>query len=60
MLRDDGRRQTKRKTELSAAARLLLRADHDRGLHLAPIADCEMCALGDVQSAAHGMEAAKA
>ena len=59
MLRDDGRRPTKRKTALSAAARLLLRADHERGLHPASIADCELCALRDAQSAARGMEAAK-
>ena len=54
MLRDDGRRPTKRKTALSAAARLLLRADHDRGLHPAPVADCELCTPADAQAAAAG------
>ena len=59
MLRDDGPRPRRRKTGLSAAARLLLRADHDRGMHPAPVADCELCALADAPAAARGMEAAK-
>ena len=43
MLRDEGHQPQEAPTALSAEARLLLHADHYRGLHLDPVDDCDWC-----------------
>ena len=54
MLRDNAHQPEEAQTALSAEARLLLRGDHDRGLHLVPVDDCELCLPADGRAAAGG------
>lgn len=54
MLRDDQLEPDDAPTALSTQARLLLRGDHMRGLHLAPAGDCDLCAPADGQAALNG------
>ena len=59
MLRVDGSQPDEPMAPLSAEAQRLLRADHDRGLHLIPVRDCELCASSAEQDvAASRLEAA--
>ena len=54
MLRDDGHQPEEAPTALSAEARLLLRGDHVRGLHLAPANDCDLCTPAEEQAVPGG------
>jgi hypothetical protein len=59
MLRVDEPQPDEPQAPLSAGAQRILRADHDRGLHLAAVPDCEPCASSAEQDvAADRLEAA--
>ena len=59
MLRESGLKPDDSWPALSAEAQLLLRTDHDRGLHRVPEPDCDRCAAADALNlAAGGMEPA--